>query len=299
MNSSSKVFDIKTGKIYAYIMPGFLLFAFAIIVPFFICVYISLTSWRGGPVMEFIGLQNYKTLLVDKLFWESFLHNLQFIGTLLISQIGLAFLFAMVIQSKLIKFKELQKKLIFLPSILAPFVIGLIWQIVYNADYGLIAGVMKVVGLGEHLVPWLDDPDLIIFSISIVLTWQYVGQFVIIILAGIQNINPSVIEAAQVDGANAIQNSLYIVLPQLKGTMSVLVMICISGVMKMFALVFAISGGGPGTASQITALYAFNTAFKVHKLGYSSAIAVGMVILSLALIVFFRSVMSLLGGKDD
>lgn len=299
MSSNSKVFDIKTGKVYSYMLPGFLIFAFAIIIPFFICVYISLTNWRGGPVMTFVGLDNYIKLMSDKIFWESFLHNLQFIGILLVTQIGTAFVFSMIIQSKLIRFKEFHKKIIFLPSILAPFVVGLMWQIVYNADYGLIAGVMKVVGLGEHLVPWLDEPKLVIFSIAIVLTWQYVGQFSIIILAGIQNINPSVIEAAEVDGANAIQRSLYVVLPQLKPTLSVLVMLVISGAMKMFALVFSISGGGPGTASQITALYAFNTAFKVHKLGYSSAIAVGMVFLSLALVVFFKTGMTLIGDKDD
>ncbi len=299
MNTSSKVFDIKARKIYGYMMPGFLLFAFAIIVPVVICIYISLTNWRGGPVMDFIGLKNYEILIKDKKFWQSFLHNLQFIGILLISQIGLAFIFSIFIQNKTIKLKELHRRIIFLPAVLAPFVVGIMWQIVYNADYGLIAGVMKAIGLGNHLVRWLDNPDLVIFSISIVLTWQYVGQFVVIIMAGMQGINPSVLEAAEVDGASSFQRAIRVELPLLKNTLAVCVLICISGCMKMFELVYAITAGGPGTASQLTALYAFDTAFKVQKLGYSSAIAIGMIILSFALVAIYQTLMRMLGGRDE
>ncbi len=297
--TSSAIFKIKSRKVYAFIMPGFLLFVFSLILPIFISFYISMTNWVGGPKMTFIGLKNYIDLIADEKFWNSFLNNLKFIGILLVSQIGLAFIFAMFIQSKLIYFKELHRRLIFLPAVLAPIVVGMIWQIVYNMDYGMIASIMKAVGLGDHLIPWLDDPNLVIPSIAIVLTWQYVGQFVLIIMAGMQNINTTILESAEIDGAKSVKKAVYIVFPLLKPALSVCVLMVVSGCMKMFAIVYAISGGGPGRASQLTALYAYDTAFKVQQLGYSSAISVGMVILSLGLIVISQTGLKLLGGNDE
>lgn len=290
-------FNIKTRNIYAYIMPWFLLFVFSIIIPLLICIYISLTDWKGGPVINFVGLKNYQMLISDKRFWASFLNNLKFIVILLFSQIGLALVFSMFIQSKRIFFKELHRKVIFIPVVLAPMVVGMIWQIVYNSDYGLIAAALKVFGILTR-IKWLDSPNLVIYSIAITLTWQYVGQFVIIIMAGMQNISSSILEAAELDGATGIKKGLYVVLPLLKTTLSVCVIICISGCMKMFALVFVMTGGGPGRASQITALYAYDTAFKVHKMGYASAISIGMVLLSLALIIISQVFLKGRGAND-
>lgn len=296
---SNSSLNIKTWKIYAYILPGFLLFLFSLISPLIISIVISFTDWKGGPVIKFVGLKNYMFLMKDMKFWLSFLNNLKFMGVLLITQIGLAFVFAVFIQNKSIVFREAHRRIIFLPAVLAPIVVGLIWQIVYNHDYGLIANFMRFIGFKDFKVLWLDSPKLVIFSIAIALTWQYVGQFTIIIMAGMQNISSSIIEAATIDGAGVIRRSVSIVLPLLKNTISVCILMVISGVMKMFALVFSMTGGGPGRASQLTALYAFDQAFLVYKLSYASAISVVMVILSLVLIAMFRSFTNRLGGYDE
>lgn len=277
----------KTDKIYLYLLPGFIIYILAIVVPLFVCLAISLTNWKGGKSFHLIGLDNYIKLITDVNFWQAFIHNLEFIGILMISQIGIAFLMALFFQSKAIKFKELHRRVIFLPAVLAPMVVGMVWQLVYRNDIGLIASLLKVIGVEKNF-PWLNSTSWVIPSICLTLTWQFVGQFVIIIMAGMQNISSEISEAAEIDGANKMQRAFYILFPLLKPTISICMLICISGCMKMFDIVFIMSGGGPGKASMVTALYSYNLAFESHKLGYASATAIGMTILSLLLVLLFQ-----------
>ncbi len=282
-------------KIYKYLIPGLLIYLFAMVVPLFVCLGISFTSWKGGKKIDFIGINNYIKLLEDKKFWEAFLHNLEFIVILIISQIGIAFIMALFYQSKVIKWKEFHRKIIFLPAVLAPMVVGLVWQLVYRSDIGLISSLFQAIGM-EGNFPWLNDKAWVIPSICITLTWQFVGQFVIIIMAGMQNVGGEVIEAAEIDGASKLQKALYVTFPLLKPTISICMLICISGCMKMFDIIFIMSGGGPGSSSMVTALYSYNVAFKSQKLGYASTTAIGMTILSLILVIISRR---LLGGTKD
>ncbi|MRY42751.1 ABC transporter permease subunit, partial [Parabacteroides distasonis] len=142
----------------------------------------------------------------------------------------------------------------------------------------------------------LDDPNLVIWSLSIVLIWQFVGQYVIIIMTGLQNVDPSLLEAAQIDGASNFQSIKYITLPLMKPTLFVCVTLCISGCMKLFDTIYALTGGGPGRSSTVTALYAYDVAFKLKDLGYASAVSMGMIILSLLLIIIAKRIMS---RKED
>ena len=287
-------FQVKKQRdVYKYLAPGLIFYAIAIIVPIIVCIGISLTSWKGGPKINFIGLKNYMRLLEDDKFWEAFLHNLQFIVTLMVTQIGLSFVMALFFQSKSIRIKEFHRRVIFMPVVLAPMVVGLIWQLVYRNDIGLFSSLLQLFGLEGNL-PWLSSAQWVIPSICLALTWQFVGQFVVIIMAGMQNVGTDVIEASEIDGASKIQQAYYITFPLIKETISICMLICISGCMKMFDIVYIMSSGGPGRASMVTALYSYNIAFKSQKLGYASATAIGMTILSLLLVLISQK---FIGGK--
>lgn len=285
-NNSTKV---KTPIIYMYLLPGLLMFIVAVIIPLLYSIGMSFTDWTGGDKFNFVGLKNYVKLIHDEIFWDSFKNNVIMIVFLLISQIGLAYIFALFIQNKFVKIQEFHRKVIFLPAILSPVLVGLIWKLVYNVDIGFIANIMKKAGAGDKLIYWLDDPKIALYSICIALTWQYVGQFSIILMAGMQNINQSIIEQAEIDGANSFQKSFFVIMPNLKSTFFVCIVLCISGCMKMFDIIYVMTGGGPGRATMVTALYAYNTGIKVQKYSYSAAISVGIIILSLILIVFARA----------
>lgn len=288
---------IDTLTVYRYILPGFIVYIFALIIPIVIAVIISLTNWRGGNKYSFIGIDNYLKVFNDSIFWTSFLHNLQFIIILFFTQVGLGFIVALILQSKKVYLKELHRRVIFMPAILSAMVVGMVWRLVYRTDIGFIAVYLKKIGLENWIIPWMDRAKYVIPGICIVLTWQFFGQFAIILTAGMQNVGSEILEAASIDGAGTFQRATRIVLPLLKPTISVCAIMCISGCMKMFDIIIAMSGGGPGTASMLTALYAYNTAFLSQKLGYSSAMAICMLILSLILIVLSRKL--ILGGKRD
>lgn len=285
----------KSLRVYKYIAPGLILYLTAMVVPLFICLGISFTNWRGGKKMDFVGNDNYIRLLQDKAFWGAFLNNLEIIAILIIAQIGLGFILALLYQSKKIRAREFHRRLIFLPAVLAPMVVGMLWQLVYRNDIGIISSVLQLLGMEGNL-PWLNSTSWVIPSICLTLTWQYVGQFVIIIMSGMQNISVDVTEAAQIDGASRLQCALHITFPLLRPTIAVCLLICISGCMKLFDIIFIMSGGGPGRASMVTALYSYDVAFETQRIGYASATAIGMTVLSLGLIAVSTFI---LGGRKN
>jgi raffinose/stachyose/melibiose transport system permease protein len=207
---------------------------------------------------------------------------------MVIFQVGFAFILSMVYSSQAVKFKEVHRKIIFLPTILSSVVVGMVWQLIFRQDIGIIASIFKLVGLGNHIIPWLDSSKYALKSISIVLVWQFVGNYVVIIMASMQNINTSILEAAELDGATPFQKSIYIIIPLLKSTMFVILIMVISGCMKMFDIVYVMTNGGPGNATMVAVLYSYNKAFKSQMLGYSSASAILVVIISTMIVIVFK-----------
>jgi raffinose/stachyose/melibiose transport system permease protein len=289
---------IKTATIYKYILPILIVYCIAIIIPIFVCFGISLTSWKGGRNIPFVGLKNYRNVIKDKVFWSSILNNLRLIINMIIGQIGIAFIFSLIYSGKHVHFKEAHRRIIFLPAVLAPVVVGMIWQLIYRQDIGILAMFFRKIGQEKFILPWLDSPRLSLTAISITLVWKYVGQYVVIIMAGMQNIDKSVIEASSIDGAGTIKQALYVIFPMLKPTIMVLLVMVISGCMKMFDMVYIMTNGGPGTSSMVAVLYSYNQAFEVQKIGYGSATAIGVVIISLVLIILMRKVTSRMGNND-
>jgi len=290
--------QLDTKTIYKFVLPWFILFAFALIIPLLICLIISFTSWKGGPIIKFNGLDNYIRLLKDDEFWNAFGNNLQLILFLIIGQIGFAFIFAMIYSSKFCIGRETHRKLLFLPAILAPAVVGMLWQLLYRTDIGILATLFRAIGRDNWVLPWLDSPKLVMPAISIVLIWQFVGEYCLIIMAGMQNINNSVLEAAEIDGASTLQKSFYIVFPLLKSTIFVLLVMVISGCMKLFDIFFIMTNGGPGNSSMVAVLYSYNLAFRSNKLGYGSASAIGVVVLSFALIFVMQQIVKRISDEN-
>ena len=290
MNSNIKP---KTYIIYLLLAPSMIVFIICCIAPLFVAAYNSLFEWSGGPVKTFVGMQNYIELLQDKAFWNAFKNNMTFILWTLIGQIGTAFVIAMLLQSRILKFKTLHRTVIFFPVVLSAVVVGFLWRIMYNTEYGIVNLFLRGLGLDSWIQLWLDNPDIVVGSLAIPRIWQFIGYYLVILLATIQGIEPSVLEMAELDGATGIKKSVYIVLPLIKSTLIVTVMLCISGNMKTFDQIFVMTGGGPGNSSEVLALYAYNVSMNRMQYGYGSAAAMGIMILSLGLIAISK----VLGGR--
>jgi len=279
----------KTAVLYLLMTPSIILYGICCITPLFVAYYYSFFKWGGGINMKFIGLSNYMTLMSDTQFWSAFLNNLQFILWNVIGQIGFALIISMLLTSKMVKFRGLHRMVIFFPVILSAVVVGFLWRIIYNKDYGLLNLFLTKVGRPDLIQAWLDKPKIIIKSLAIPKIWQYIGYYMVIILAGIQNIDNSVIDSAEIDGAVGWKKLVYIVAPLIKNTLFVSVMLCISGNMKTFDQIYVMTGGGPGTSSEVVALYAYQVSMDRMNYGYGSCVAIGVLILSMLLILLSKS----------
>ena len=294
MNSKIKA---KGSVIAGLLAPGVLLFALCCIIPLGVAFYYSLFNWDGGITMKFIGLKNYSELLHDKAFWMAFKNNLLFVLYSVIGQIGIAFIISMLLTSRSVKCKNFHRTVIFFPVVLSSIVVAYLWQIIYNKDYGLLNRLLELLHLQSWIRPWLDDADIIIQTLSAPKIWQWIGYYMVILLGAIQSIDTSVLECAELDGATGWQRALYIVMPMIKNTMVVTIILCISGNMKTFDQIYAMTGGGPGTSSMVVALYAYKMSFVRQRYGYGSACAIGILILSLLLVGISKFVSK--GKKND
>jgi raffinose/stachyose/melibiose transport system permease protein len=167
---------------------------------------------------------------------------------------------------------------------------------IYNKDYGLLDAVLRKIGLGSLILPWLDNPKFVMISVSIPIIWQYIGFYLVIFLAAFQSIDPEVFESAEIDGAVGAKRALYITIPLLMDTLKIAVMLCIAGNMKIFDQIYVMTGGGPGNSSTVLAQYAYQNSFRMFKLGYGSAISIGILVLSTSIILISRK---LWGGNGS
>jgi raffinose/stachyose/melibiose transport system permease protein len=260
------------------------LFVFAVIVPLFEALYFSFFKWSGGPNKTFNGLTNYINLATDRLFWQAFGHNIFLVIACVIGQIGLAFVFVMVMSAKSVKGKDMHSTLTFFPSTISAVAIGMVWRIIFDYRYGLLNFVLGIFGLEDAQKIWLNEATTIMTVVSIPLIWQFIGYYMIILLAAITTIDKEIYEVAELDGANAVQRAVNITLPLIKNTILVCVTLCIAGNMKAFDHIYVMTAGGPGSASNVMAMYGYITSFVQSNMGYGSTISMGIFILSLTII---------------
>jgi len=283
MQSSSVLFKPSLRRLGLYLCPAILLYGFVVIVPILNAFWYSLHSAINFK-LKWIGLNNYAQLLNDSDFWRSFGHNLIILGLSLVFQICLAFIVAAMMTNKQIRLARLYRAVMFFPVVLSSIVVGFVWVLIYNIDAGLLNSILRAIGLGAATRLWLDDPNIVIYSVTVPLIWQFLGFFLVIFLAGFSNIPEELLEAAEIDGANGFQKTVQVTLPLMVNTWKVVLILAISGAIKVFEQPFVMTRGGPGLSSTVLAQYAYTTSFVRTDYAYGSAVAVGMLVLSFTLI---------------
>ena len=285
-----------TYKILGFIGIPVAIYIFIMIIPTFVGLYYSFFKWSGGPKKTFIGLDNYIKLFHDKIVWASFKNTLIFTFFMVVGQVGIAFIFTLFFTMKWLKWVEFHRRVMYLPSIIAPVVIGLIWQMIYNHQYGLLNQILRAAGLSDWIRPWLDDPKIAMYSVCIPVIWQYVGYYLVILMGAVATIPKDILEVAEIDGASGLQRTVYITIPLIWSTLKICLMMCIAGSLKAFDHILVMTGGGPGRATTVVSLYNYDTSFTHMKLGYANAMAVVILLISMAITVGSRKLM---GGKND
>ena len=271
-----------------FLLPALILFILFVIYPIFRSVYFSTFDWKGfGPAVDYIGLDNYRKILTDEVFLKAIKNVLIIIGLSLGLQLPFALILAVMVGRDL-PGRSFFRTVFFLPYVLSEVNTAIMWMLLYNADpdRGLINAVMVLIGLDP--VAWLADMDVVIFALFITLTWKYFGFHMLLYLTGLQNIPREIEEAARIDGANRIQNFIYITLPLLGSTIKTSVYMSILGSIQQFILVWVMTKGGPVNASETMATYMYRFGFVRFQLGYGSAVAIIMFILCMIFSLMYQ-----------
>ena len=289
----------KNKVIFAYLIVPVLIFVFSVFVPLITAFVYSFFEWKGGPVKTFNGITNYINLINDSTFWLSFKHNIYLVVVCIVGQIGLAFIFVLMINSKLVKLKGIHRTFGFFPSTIAAVSIGFIWKMIYDYNRGLLNWFLAKIGRDDLQKVWLNEPDLVMLLVAIPLVWQWIGYYMVILLSAISSIDQEIFEVAELDGANGFQRAIYIVLPLVKNTILVCITLCIAGNMKAFDNIYVMTSGGPGYSSMVMAMYGYQVSFQHNNMGYGSAISVAIFVLSLLVIGGSQWLIGLLTKKSD
>lgn len=289
MGSSSTLYHIKFKKVLPFFAVPILLYVFIVIIPLINAFYYSLNTTYSYN-LTWTGFNNYIKLINDDLFWFSLKNNIIIISVSIIFQVGPAFIVMVLMSSKFVFKSKFVQSLFFFPCVISPLVIAYVWQIMYNNRTGIINQLLAIVDLGSLKQNWLSDPNIVMTSICIPLAWQFIGYYLVILLAGFSSIDKEVLEVAEIDGATGFKKAIYIIIPLVKNTVNVTVLICITGGMKIFDQIFALTGGGPGYASNVLAMYSYTTSFTENNYGYGSTISIAMLLISLLIVITISKV---------
>lgn len=289
----NKAIRPKKYVIALYILVPLVIYSFAVFVPIVCALFYSFFEWAGGPKKTFIGIENYITLALDKNFWSAFGHNIYLVILCIVGQIGIALIFLVLMSSRVARFKGLHRTLGFFPSTIAAVAIGFIWKMLYSYRYGILNYILAA--FDKDPIQWLNIQNtwIIMLVVSIPLIWQYIGYYMVIFVSAISSIDTEVLEGAEIDGANAWQRAIYITFPLIKNTVLVCITLCISGNMKVFDHIYQMTMGGPGTKTEVMALFGYKTSFTLHNMGYGSAISIGILVMSLICILGSRVLIDL------
>lgn len=269
--------------IFSLIIPGLLLFVFAILAPICLSIYYGFTDYSGVGSYNFVGWENYKTLFHDAAFGTALKNSLLLaVGTILI-QHPLVMITAAVLDRLGGKGEGFFRCVYFIPNVISVAVIAYLWKFIYNPNFGLLNNIIKLFG-GEGNINWLDY-DKAIWSVLAVLIWHGFGWGLLIYYTGIKNIDPTLYEAAAIDGANQRKIFWHITLPLTKPVIQVNVTMAVISALKQMETVYLLTNGGPGNSTQFTANYLYQQAFKSYKYGYGNAIGVIFIIICLVVTV--------------
>lgn len=267
-----------------FLGPSVILYSLLVIIPVIFTAYYSFTDWSGIGPQTFIGFQNFIEMFTDADFLLTFKNTLVVTGVSILFQIPVGLILAYLLYRGIKGFKYF-RAIYFLPVVIAPMAIGLMFTLFLNNETGVLNELLGMIGLARFQTAWLSNPDVVLYSVISPQVWQFIGLYVIIFLAAMQTIPDEVIESARIDGASTIVIFLRVVCPMISDVIKIAVILCFTGSLKSFDYPWIMTGGGPGVQSAFLGVYMFRSAFINFSFGTGSA--TNMVILTTAIVFTF------------
>ncbi len=269
-------------------VPTFLVVAF-VLLPTILSILLSFTSWNGiGGLdrIQYVGLDNYVNLFTKyRPFWPALSHNILWLAFFLFVATPMG-LFLAVLLDKGIRGTRIYQSVLYMPVVLSLAIVGFIWQLQYSPDQGFLNNLLGTTSRDAHFIDWLGDKDINLWAVLVAASWRHVGYVMVLYLAGLKAVDPSLREAAQLDGANERQTFLRVVFPVLRPINVVVLVITVIESLRAFDIAYVINRGKNGL-ELLSILVTNNLIGEASLVGFGSAIAVILLLISLGPIVYY------------
>ncbi|KKB74355.1 MULTISPECIES: carbohydrate ABC transporter permease [Bacillus] len=269
---------------FVFLFPA-LLFLLFVYIPILQNIVLSFFQWSTfEPQKAFIGFGNYIQLFQDPVFFQALKNNALYAAVSIVFQVGGGLITAAILEDRLLRRSSpFFRTVFFLPVVISMTVIALLFDFIYNPDTGLLNQFLQAVGLDQWTRAWLGDRETAMLSVIFVSQWQSVGYIAMLYIVAIQKIPSELYEAALLDGAGKVRTFFAITVPGTKEMSFVAVVMTLTGAFTVFNEPYILTGGGPGNASEVLSTFLYKAAFSKDMMGYASAIATVILLITLSL----------------
>ncbi|MBO9467781.1 sugar ABC transporter permease [Tropicibacter sp. R15_0] len=269
-----------------FIGPALLIYLTFAIWPMLDVLIVSFQDWDGlSEGRGFVGLDNYVYVLRDDpVFWMAFENTVIWTLLSLVVPPAIGLMLAMGLNQAVL-WRAPLRAIYYLPIIFAPIAVATMWRWMYDPFFGLFARVMSDAGWAKYVPDFLGEPDIALYSVFVAYIWQQVGFSMVLFLAGLQNVDRTLIEAAELDGATRWNVFKHVTLPALGPTVTIVLVLSVIHSLRAFDIIYGMTGGGPVESTQMLALWAFQTAMKSFEFGRGGAISVMLLLITLAIVL--------------
>lgn len=267
-----------------WVVPALALLGIFVYYPIVENIRLSFYSWNAfSPNPVFVGLQNYTDAAVDPIFWRSLRNNIAYAVVSLICQVGFSLCLAAVLEEFVHqKLRGVLRVIYFIPAVISITVSGILFSFIYNPQFGLLNRLLGAMGLERFQHAWLGEQKTAIWSIIGMSQWQSIGYTAVLFVVAIQRIPRELYEAAKVDGAGAVRSFFSVTIPMVREMTTLLIILTVSGAFLVFNEVMVMTAGGPSDSSQVLGTWLYRNAFLADNMGYASAIATVIFVLTFA-----------------
>lgn len=273
---------------FIYLAPAMVVIIVFLYLPIILNFMNSLYKWGAmSTEVKWVGFKYYKQLIEDDTIRIALKNNLVFVITSVACQIGVSLVISAVLESKFLRrWQSFFRTIYFIPSLLMITVTGITFKMLYSPTIGLLNPILELFGVNTSHVDILGNAKTAIWGVAAASQWQFIGYTVVLFIVAMQSISDDIYEAAEIDGASGIQRFFTITVPLLKNTIMINMIIIITGAVRVYDEVYVMTNGGPGRATQTLATYLYQVGFKNDQMGYASAIAFFVFIITFILGLF-------------